>query len=158
MIRIIEKLQVGREIYSPIFGEGQVISISNNFFDVIEYETNRMYGFDEYGRQFPCGECLIFPSKDEKDWSLVNFVPKYETEIIEPDPVYWFRVTNDKTRNAFLYAKLQELTGKDKIAWPIPSEGMIWFSEQNGLSCFQAENKIARMAMMVGREINIKES
>lgn len=156
MIRIIEKLEVGRNIYSPMFGDGQVCSISDNFFHVREHETNLMYGFDEYGRILPNGECVIFPSKDDRDWSLIKSIPSYKMELVEPDPVYWFRVTNDKTINAFLYAKLQELTGKDKIAWPIPSEGMIWFSEQNGLSCFQAENKIARMAMMVGKEITIK--
>lgn len=157
MFKIIEKLQVGRNIDSPLFGEGSVCGVYDTYFTVIENTTGLMYNFDEYGRLLPCGECVIFPSKDEKDWSLVNIVPKYETEIMEPDPVYWFRVTNNKYKNAILYAKLQELTGKEKKAWPIPSEGMIWFSENDGLSCFQAENKIARMAMMVGKEITIKE-
>ena len=70
-----------------------------------------------------------------------------------PKVVYWFKVTGDKEANAALFAELRNLTGKEKWNYPIPKEGDIWFNEECGLTCCQPENKIARMAMMVGIEL-----
>lgn len=59
----------GMKLYSPLCGECRVFNIYNGLgFDVI-CEDNTVYNFSYDGRYNIMGECCIFPSKENRDWS-----------------------------------------------------------------------------------------
>ena len=69
----------GTKLYSPLCGECRVIKVYNYLgFDVIN-GTDDVFNFSYDGRYNLMGECCIFPSKDQRDWS--KFVPpcKFKT-------------------------------------------------------------------------------
>lgn len=69
---ILKKCPAGTKLYSPAFGECTLNKVlkDNNIIEVnINSDASDGY-FDEYGRlYFKMGECLLFPSKDNRDWS-----------------------------------------------------------------------------------------
>ena len=60
----------GIDLYSPIFGKGKVKDIAaNNSTIIVEDAKKNEYYFHPTGRYISSGECLLFPSKEMRDWS-----------------------------------------------------------------------------------------
>ena len=83
MTNIVEKLKEcpkGTKLYSPICGECEFDCIVVSYHHNIEYEIrcitekNCNINFDEFGRyEYDGGECLLFPSKENRDWSTFKY-------------------------------------------------------------------------------------
>lgn len=73
MINIIEILKdcpKGTELYSPIFGECTLETVLNYHIHVGIKSNDSSAIFDQYGKYcYDSGEILLFPSKDNRDWS-----------------------------------------------------------------------------------------
>ena len=74
------------KLYSPLFGEIKFNRIAFN--DLTGYNCicvdaiGHFYTFDKFGRffsHFPDGECLLFPSKDQRNWT--KFKVKKEEKV-----------------------------------------------------------------------------
>lgn len=90
---ILKKCPKGTKLYSPIYGELELIGVDYNGVypisctpieancpqpDKLEDEVT----FTEHGRYlryYPNSECLLFPSKDQRDWNKF-IVPDQETK------------------------------------------------------------------------------
>ena len=73
LVEILKNAPKGTKLYSPIFGECELIRVENDGIQV-RASTSGYYTFFEKGNYFKkCGECLLFPSKDNRDWSTFNF-------------------------------------------------------------------------------------
>ena len=57
----------GTKLYSPICGECTLVTVSSNRIVVMDHR-NVCRSFDPYGLIDVNGECLLFPSKDVRDW------------------------------------------------------------------------------------------
>ena len=74
MINIAEKLKdcpKGTKLYSPVCCMCELNFIKPSFINVIA--NGREYVFDYYGRFLDGDECLLFPSKDNRDWNTFNY-------------------------------------------------------------------------------------
>ena len=58
----------GTKLYSPICGECILMTVSSNRIVVMDHR-NVCRSFDPYGLIDVNGECLLFPSKEVRDWS-----------------------------------------------------------------------------------------
>ena len=84
--KILEGCPEGTEFYSPLFGELKLKCIYGNgshTISMICVKMNRRYMFnragkyemiemecsDSWGNYYYSDECLLFPSKDQRDWS-----------------------------------------------------------------------------------------
>ena len=80
MISIAEKLKnapEGFKLYSPIFGECTLKYIyGSGIIEVIRTENNTAYTFNTYGQYTSTGECLLFPSKEQREWDNFSLKPK----------------------------------------------------------------------------------
>ena len=88
MINIAEILKdapKGTKLYSPIFGECVLSNVGTTAIRVNTDITFDSLTFDEYGKIFPNGECLLFPSKYQKSWD--NFTIKKEDDFKPFDKV-----------------------------------------------------------------------
>lgn len=82
---ILKDCPKGTKLYSPLCGECRVIKVYNYLgFDVIN-GTDDVFNFSYDGRYNLMGECCIFPSKDQRDWS--KFELPYEFK--DGDIVTW---------------------------------------------------------------------
>lgn len=83
LVKILKGCPVGTKLYSTVYGECEIIFISRRYMypicvknssgDHIFYTRNGLLFFNQ-------GECTLFPSKEQRDWS------KFKIEKSEPNP------------------------------------------------------------------------
>ncbi len=61
-------LPQGTKLYSPICGECEIVCSDETYVEV-RASSGKDYFFDAYGKYTENGECLLFPSKDNQDWT-----------------------------------------------------------------------------------------
>ena len=73
LTKILEGCPKGTIFYSSVYGEVRFIDIDDSSERPIEIIDDRHKGlrlFTKEGRAYlGCGECVLFPSKDQRDWS-----------------------------------------------------------------------------------------
>lgn len=85
---ILKDCPKGTKLYSPLFGEIKFEQITDNNIIVIFKPDYGHYRFHPDWRywKYDDAECLLFPSKDNRDWSTFK-VPKKEYEFKPFDKV-----------------------------------------------------------------------
>ena len=87
LAEILKNCPKGTKLYSLIFGEVEFERIDNGC-GTITYKTNSGRNFDvSYEGKFftnYVGECTLFPSKDQRDWSKFK-APWYKKEKFDPN-------------------------------------------------------------------------
>ena len=82
--KLLEDAPEGTKLYSPICGDVELIGIDysedNNPYYPIQCEDTEGddWSFSEYGIYSGKGECLLFPSKDNRDWSTFKVEKHYD--------------------------------------------------------------------------------
>lgn len=86
LTKILKDCPKGWKLYSPIFGEVEFIEIHNGAeYPIITKKGAYNPNFTEEGFYYADEgeECLLFPSKDQRDWSKFT-VPWYKKEKFDP--------------------------------------------------------------------------
>ena len=87
LTKILKDCPKGWEFYSSIYGwiyfEG--LNTGDKYPVVISYKNGKLESFGADGRLFLdyAGECVLFPSKDQRDWSKFT-APWYKKEKFDP--------------------------------------------------------------------------
>lgn len=85
LTKILKDCPKGTKLYSPVFGDVEFVRVyQNNFVDfIIEFKLsdNSINSVTTDGRLYEefNGECILFPSKDQRDWSKFT-APWYKKE------------------------------------------------------------------------------
>jgi len=96
LTKILKDCPKGTKLYSPIFGNVTLDDIIENCDDYpIMVNTDTDDGYDSFtkdGKLYDTydGECMLFPSKDNRDWSTFKVpskLPKTWEEFCENNPV-----------------------------------------------------------------------
>ena len=87
LVSILKHCPEGTKLYSPVFGEVTLYSVDNRNIDVIvtnySDETTHI-AFSRLGRLilgYSNAECVLFPSKDQRDWSKFR-IPTKKGDVI----------------------------------------------------------------------------
>ena len=86
LTKILKDCPKGTKLYSPIFGEVDFIKICNGMdYPIITKSGAYNPNFTDLGLYYADrdGECLLFPSKDQRDWSKFT-TPWYKKEKFDP--------------------------------------------------------------------------
>lgn len=112
MINVAEKLKdcpKGTKLYSPMFGEVELdrINIGNYKFPIIVRVLDNgipysSVGFTAEGKWYNTeqSECLLFPSKDNRDWNKFRIPVKRGDIMMIPNSDHAFITTGEFTDNA----------------------------------------------------------
>ena len=87
LVEILKDCPKGTELYSIAYGNVRFEKINEGYcFPIlVSTKTNRIESFLADGKMFPNynGECSLFPSKDQRDWSKFT-APWYKKERFDP--------------------------------------------------------------------------
>ncbi len=65
---ILKDVPEGTKLYSPVFGECQLGKMIGEFIEIKDSKC-RYFSLNAFGQYFnDGGECLLFPSKENRDW------------------------------------------------------------------------------------------
>ena len=89
LVKILKDCPRGTKLYSPLCGEVVLNSVNNYANYQIEVNhNNSKLTFTRYGRlydEFPDGECVLFPSRYQRDWSKFKApVKKFDYGTLKP--------------------------------------------------------------------------
>ena len=105
LISILKHCPEGTKLYSPIFGEVTFtrISDSNNILGKATKSNGEItsVAFTRLGRcycEFPNSECVLFPSKDQRDWDKFR-IPTKKGDVIMFNGQVPCLVTGDYSRD-----------------------------------------------------------
>ena len=70
-------------LYGEVLFEGIITGKCNHFIEVYVKVLNSLIMFTYNGRYFSNGECVLFPSKDQRDWSKFT-APWYKKDKFDP--------------------------------------------------------------------------
>ena len=89
LVEILKDCHEGTKLYSTVYGDVEFVRVSNRLEYPIEVKRrfNSIGSFTNDGRAFAGydGECTLFPSKDQRDWS--KFKPnkqKFDPKTLKP--------------------------------------------------------------------------
>ena len=84
LFEILKNVPKGTKLYSPLFGEVKFDGFNNtDELVLISDIKDCQYGFYFDGKfwgYYPDAECLLFPSKDQRDWSKFE-APKQKVKV-----------------------------------------------------------------------------
>ena len=88
LVEILKDCPEGTKLYSPVFGEVEFESI-NDIIGPIVVTTNtgnaECFTADGKMHTYYNGECLLFPSKEQRDWSKFKVKkPKFDPKTLQP--------------------------------------------------------------------------
>ena len=93
LVEILKDYPKGTKLYSPIFGDVEFLGASQ-YEDIkcpirVRLSDNALesFTFTKDGRIFAehDGECMLFPSKEERDWSKFKYKkPKFDPKTLKP--------------------------------------------------------------------------
>ena len=94
LTKILKDCQEGTKLYSPVFGDVEFMRVCQN--DSVDFpiefklSDNSFNSVTKDGRLYEefNGECILFPSKDQRDWSKFNFKkpkqPRFDPKTLQP--------------------------------------------------------------------------
>lgn len=109
LVEILKDCPEGTKLYSTIYGDVEFVKVSNH----LEYpiEVKRRYysigSFTNDGRLLAGynGECVLFPSKEQRDWSKFKpKKPKFDTKTLKPFDKVLVRNSDDNKWRCALYS------------------------------------------------------
>lgn len=100
LIEMLKNCPKGTKLYSPICGEVVLNSVNNSVNYPIEVNhNNSKLTFTRYGRLYddlPDGECVLFPSKYQRDWSKFTApIEKFDHSTLKPFDKVLVRSANE---------------------------------------------------------------
>ena len=83
LTKILKDCPKGWELYSSVFGDVKFLEVDNNHVSI--GRVGKIIQLTSDGRIFSCseGECIIFPSREQRDWSKFT-APWYKKEKFDP--------------------------------------------------------------------------
>lgn len=87
---ILKNCPKGTKLYSSIFGEVELLRVDKHSITcMIDFGAEESFQSDgKYMARYPDAECVLFPSKDQRDWSKFEVTDqKQETELKPFDEV-----------------------------------------------------------------------
>ena len=108
LVNILKHCPEGTKLYSPIYGEVTLYSVNNRHIDVIatDYSDETTHiKFSRLGRLilgYSNAECVLFPSKDQRDWSKFK-IPTKKGDVIMFNGMYPCLVTGDYSKDLSMW-------------------------------------------------------
>lgn len=174
LVEILKNCHQGIKLYSPAYGELEFDCIKLQ--DTISrhiihcYDTIKVYSdrdlqlraFNSDGSliESVAGECVLFPSKEQRDWS--KFKTPLQVEQFEPCECYWYKITGDKEKDAALLDKLKDLMPETTYLYEPGSnkfeKGKIVYNNVNHIEIINdVDRTFSQIIKMIGVELKVKE-
>ena len=96
LTKILKYCPKGTKLYSTIFGEVEFIEC-NDLYQIVVAKENKYYYFTSQGAfyferiKYHVGECALFPSKEQRDWSKFT-APWYKKNNVVKNKILKFIV------------------------------------------------------------------
>lgn len=115
LVEILKDCPRGTKLYSTVYGDVEFYKIDLDSDSTLKIYVKIWAGvivrFDDSGKlELSCrGECTLFPSRDQRDWSKFNpKKPKFDPKTLQPYMKVLVRDTNESLWRCAFYSHKRE--------------------------------------------------
>lgn len=143
LVELLKDCPKGTKFYSPIFGEVELHGINEYIYIETNQGVRNMFYQNGQYYDYPSSECLLFPSKDQRDWNVWKEEQdkKKSNTIKEGD--YCIDLNKEMYRivsiNSDSYVLAMKLCNGKNYNYPIKDLTKI---DKYPINCFQPFDKI----------------
>ena len=127
LVEILKDCPEGTKLYSPIFGDVELVKVysqaeATNFHIVVKLSDGETDAFTKDGKLFTeyNGECMLFPSKDQRDWSKFKYKkPKFNPDTLQSFDRVLVRDSDENWWRCAIYSHRRE---NDKFTFYITTD------------------------------------
>ena len=125
LVEILKDCPRDYKLYSPVFGNVRLLEVftdceNPSFVIATGYPPMAMVHLSPNGKLTRAGECIVFPAKDQRDWS--KFAPNAKPKFNAGD-----RIIDLTRQNNHVYEVLEVLEDRYRVT----GFGTLWFGEQD---------------------------
>ena len=114
LVEILKDCPIGTKLYSTIHGEVEFEKsrTDGDYPIIFKYrDKNCSQHLDNVTKDgcfafYNYGECILFPSKDQRDWSKFNIEPKFDITTLKPFDKVLVRVNNTTNWRCDLFSHI----------------------------------------------------
>lgn len=121
LVEILKHCPKGMKLYSPIFGEVKFLTVFNNEYIDTYTSVADIHRFQKDGRFDSYGECMLFPSKDQRDWDKFQIPFKRGDIMMFEDKSAVFIINYDCSAICYLTSRGDFRTGEKLFYNCIPA-------------------------------------
>lgn len=124
---ILKDAPKGTKLYSPIFGEVILNYVNEELIKVLT-KNNIPWSFTSEGKLFSTcsiikdAECLLFPSKTQRDWNKFKIEPQFPTTIDESRKLLDLNVGNKDWYKEYKIGVLRKLLIARDAWWKVDND------------------------------------
>lgn len=128
LVELLKDAPKGLKLYSPLFGECELDKVSSHHIYIRVHINNKEFTkiFYSNGKYYSQGECLLFPAKENQDWSkfqinkesfkVGDYIKRKETgevyflkQELKSGGAFWAGTFNSHIESCDLYVSLEDL-------------------------------------------------
>ena len=113
LTKILKDCPKGTKLYSPVYGDVELVKVHSHDENLpieIKLSNNTFDCFSKDGRVFPDfnGECILFPSKDQRDWNKFKLKKiKFDPKTLKPFDKVLIRDSKDEDWRCNIFSHIQ---------------------------------------------------
>ncbi len=110
---ILRNCPKGTNLYSPIFGEVKLLRVDKHSITcMIDFGAEESFQSDgKYMARYPDAECVLFPSKEQRDWSKFGVTNKETKPQFKPFDKVLVRDRDDRKWGCDFFCHLGDKEG-----------------------------------------------
>jgi hypothetical protein len=110
---ILKNCPKGTKLYSSIFGEVELLRVDKHSITcMIDFGVEESFQSDgKYMARYPDAECVLFPSKDQRDWSKFRATDKETKPQFKPFDKVLVRDRDDRKWGCDFFCHLGDKEG-----------------------------------------------
>lgn len=112
LVEILKNCPKDTKLYSILHGEITFLRIKkDDSYPIVCYQGECVRHFTAQGLSFYStdgGECVLFPSKDQRDWSKFDLEPKFDVNTLQPFDKVLVRDCNSHKWDCNLFDRLNK--------------------------------------------------
>lgn len=120
LVEILKDCPEGTKLYSPLYGDVELVKVHHHDENLpieIKLSNNTFDCFSKDGRIFTefNGECTLFPSKEQRDWSKFKVKKaKFDPKTLKPFDKVLVKYLKDDYWSCDLFSNIT----KDRVIYP----------------------------------------
>lgn len=119
LTKILKDCPKDTKLYSPLFGDVELVEVHNdgNYPIEVRLSNNALDSFSKDGRIFIDydGECMLFPSKDQRDWGKFEIKkPKFDPKTLKSFDKVLVRDYSSCYWNCDFFSRIDDSTSNHK--------------------------------------------
>lgn len=120
LVKILKNVPKGTKLYTTIYGEVELVDVSSesiNYPIMIRTNGGNLVELTKYGQFVSIGECILFPSKEQRDWNKFKVDYPIDTKVMASNNKLSWQLRYYSSKKNCFYDGYSSKDNKSTVPW-----------------------------------------